>query len=479
MANTWDFKGVNLKNITGNNHSEIFGQRPGLLASSSTTGSVRVKYVNYTNIESSPFTVDDIGPILEILSNCPEKVSMSRVFRQHSYLGTCWYDSLIMMIFENQDIKPYIIPFVEVAFRIYLENGINDLSYSSVRDKTAEEIIGNQNAFQRMKNMGYYNQNNEYNHNPKLINSEYKLKLLARTFQTITGNPDTITIYSWQFLAKSIQKYMLLGYLFHKNPGEIPKSLRQRRISINSPSFEYMHGRLRNILGASYCGVDDRVIRKIFLQFTPLLNFITKGHFSIIPYLPDAKPLPLGEPYASMKPNDIPAWMKQARTPENWWKERNLELDRIEGYYMVLKRKGAEHLGHVLCLYKCDKHWTIFDTDIGIVPLNAEDSDKISSMNIKTLNYAYLPPPKNMNTNGTIQYNFVFNDDSSFVIDIPFDNLSEPITSIQEYIFKPSESYKLINKPIVAAITAVREGGKRRTLRKYKRRNTRKHKKSN
>lgn len=475
MANTWNFRGpLDLTVNESKFPSILFGEAPAL-GMSSTSGTVKSKTPKITNIENAPFTEADIEPIIRILSECPETVSMARVFRQHAVFGTCWYDSLIMMTFENQSIKHYIMPFVELTFRIYLENGINDLSYFSVKDRTENEIASNKESVKWLKEMGYWNNaNNNTLNEPKKILFNYKLNLLASVFQKITHSPDTITIYQWQFFAKAIQKYILLGYLFHKNPDEIPKTLRQRRNSVNSISMEHLHSDLRATISANYCGADDRAIRKVLEKFTSLLNFITKDRFSIIPYSPDSRPKSMAELYPAMKPNAIPAWMKVPTIPNNWWKERNVSLDRIEGYYMILKRKNAAHLGHVICLYKCGDHWTIFDTDKGIIPLNATDSDRISTSGIKGLNYSYLPPSEEENINGILQYDFVFNDDTPLVINIPITDLGKQINRKEEYIFNPNQSYKLISKLVGA------EGGKRKkriTIRKYKKKYTRKSRK--
>jgi hypothetical protein len=453
----WNFSAANLGAIIPQAALEgtnVFGLPPALGISASSTGSVRVEKVTNSRIEKAPFTVADIEPILSLLSRCPQEVSMSRVFRQHGVLGTCWYDSLIIMLFENQRLKPYIMPFVDAAFRIYVANDILDLSYATVRVKTNAEKATDREAFENYKQYGIVRRNAEYIEEPILISTNYKLNLLAYTFQRITSSPPEIELKHWQFFANAIQRYMLLGYLFHKHPEERNKPLRARRQSYNTISFESVHGEMRGKIGAVFCGADNRVIKNVIVEFTNLINFVGKGAMSIIPFVPEKAP---GAGAAR------PFWAPTI--PENWWKQTNIAKEKIEGYYIVINRKDNPKLGHVISLYKCGDQWTIFDNDHGILVLSPDESANISGKGIKSVDYTYLPPENNT-YKGNIQYTITLEDDTVIIHNKQLLDIEKTVEAPREYIFDKVGSYKLISRAAAA-------GGRRKT-RKHKKQVSRK-----
>jgi hypothetical protein len=455
MAN-WNFSTLNFranKNLAALEGTDIFGLPPALGISASSTGSVRAEKVTSEKIEKAPFTPEDIEPILSLLSRCPQEVSMSRVFRQHGVLGTCWYDSLIIMLFENQRLKPYIMPFVDAAFRIYVANDILDLSYATVRVKTNAEKATDREAFENYKQYGIVRRNAKYIEKPNLISTNYKLNLLAYTFQRITSSPPEIDLKHWQFFANAIQRYMLLGYLFHKHPEERDKPLRSRRKSYNTVSFESVHGELRGKIGAVFCGADNRVIKNVIAEFTNLINFISKGTMSIIPFVPEKAP-----GAGAMRPFWAPT------IPENWWKQTNIAKEKIEGYYIVINRADNPKLGHVISLYKCGDQWTIFDNDHGILVLNPEESSNISGKGIKSVDYIYSPPENNT-YKGMLQYRITLEDDTEIIHNKQLSDIAEKVVAQRDYVFDSAGSYKLISKSAA--------GGRRKT-RKHKRQVSRK-----
>jgi hypothetical protein len=452
----WNFSAADFranKNQAALEGTNIFGLPPALGISASSTGSVRAEKVTNEKIEKAPFTVADVEPILSLLSRCPQEVSMSRVFRQHGVLGTCWYDSLIIMLFENQRLKPYIMPFVDAAFRIYVANDILDLSYSTVRTKTNTEKAADRERFENYKEYGLVRRNAEYIEEPILISTNYKLNLLAYTFQRITSSPPEIDLKHWQFFANAIQRYMLLGYLFYKHPEERNKPLRARRQSYNTISFESLHGNLRGKIGAVFCGADNRVIKNVIAEFTNLINFIGKGTMTIIPFVPEKAP---GE--GAMRPFWAPT------IPENWWRQTNIAKERIEGYYIVINREDNPRLGHVISLYKCSEQWSIFDNDHGILVLSPEESADISRKGIKSVDYSYLVPENN-SYKAKLQYHITLEDDTEIIHNKQLLDIAEKVVTPRKYIFDQVGSYKLISKSAA--------GGRRKT-RKHKRQVSRK-----
>ena len=432
MAAAWNFRGQNLL-ITEqiHNSSYIFGPPPALGISSSSLGSVESIHPKFTNMEAAPFTGDDIGPILDILSRCPEDISFSRVFKQHPELGTCWFDSFLMMVFENSDVKPFILPFVEVALQTLLANGIQDLGYSSPIDKTPEEI-----AREKM----FRNETEETD--PINLRTTFKIQIIAKVFQRITGSPDTIPIEQWNFFAYVIHKYILLAYLFLKG-GTVEPRLQKRRGSINMKGHNSIHSCLRQTIGAYYCGAEDRSIQDVLVQFSQLLQFITKGTFTIVPFEAMKEPLPR----RGWKPP----------FPNTW--KNVMDISNTGGYYVVVNRKDNFRFGHVLSLYKCGGRWTLFDNQAEIVPLGADSSARLSAVGIKGIEYEIRKKE--------VQYTITYGDDTTEALVTPLE-----VEQCREstYLFSKGASYKLVR-------LAAAGGRRRRATRKQCRRGTRKIKK--
>jgi hypothetical protein len=327
-----------------------------------------------------------------------------------------------MMVLENSGVKPFILPFVEVALQTFLANGIEDLGYSSPIDKTQENIA---------RNKLFRGENAEID--TKQLRIEYKVRLLAAVFQRITGSPPEITIHQWNFFAYVIQKYMLLAHLFLK-AGPIEPRLQRRRGSMNARGSKCLHGCLRQTIGAHGCGASDHAIEEVLISFSKLLLFITKGQFTIVSFEGKGTPLPKRGSWKAPFPN---TWKNTAG------------VDKTEGYYIVMKH--SPFIGHVISLYTCEGRWTLFDNQAEIVPL---DSARISAVGIKGIDYTIH---KN-----DVQYTITYGDDTTEIITTPLDVEQ---SGLSEYKFSKGASYKLVR--MAAA------GGRRRnkTHRRKKRNN--------
>lgn len=437
MAEPWNFRGADLTPTNnGPSYGPTFGPALALGVSNSSLGvGNTVKYPNLTTIEAAPFTEEDIAKIMGILSKCPEDISLSRIFKQHPELGTCWFDSFVMMTFENSNVKPYILPFVEVAMRIFKKNDIHDVGYCAPIEKNAAELENNRRWYGPGAST----------HNPRPF---HKLDMLVSVFKRITNAPATLETYQWNFFAHLIQKYILLGYLFMKEPA--PPTFKNRRKSFNSKSFDFLHCSLRDTIGARDRGAEPFSVQNVLIPFSEILRFITKETFTIVPFKHmDAFPrrLPMMRPY------------------HNTWKTP-MSLDKIEGYYIVISWVDNPIFGHVISLYKCGEQWTIYDNDIGITPLGQERSRKITRVGIKAINYTIH---KN-----DVQYDIIYNDDTTDTL-----NVALCVEQSKEKIFKFSEagSYKLVRLTDAVAPAGMGaaggEGGGRRLRKKTQRKKKR------
>lgn len=377
----------------------LFGPPPALSLAYQESSNMNMP--SLTNVESAPFSIEDIEPIIDILSRCPNETDFQRIFTQHPELGTCWYDSFWMMFFENSEIKPFLLPFIKLTLEVYLKFGISDLSYASLETSK----VGN---------------NNEKGNSVE-VKLEDKINLLAEIFKSVTKSPEEITFYNWQIFAHALQKYILLGYLFYKYREEVSKSLRKRRGSVNTKIFNQLHKKLRKVIGANYCGADDVSIRNFIIQINPLLQFVTKGTYTISPFTITNENLP----------------------------------SKAEGYYIVLKNIENPLFGHVICMYKCGGVWSIFDNEKGNYILSEDFSEKISKHGFREVQYKYL-----VGNPGILQYSIQFHDGTELIIDKEIDN---EIKKEKLYRFSEAASYRLLKLGM--------KGGKRKSR-------TRKQKKS-
>lgn len=344
--------------------------------------------------ESAPFEESDIGPILEILSKCPDEGMMTRVFRQHNTFGTCWYDSALMMIFESSIGKQIFLPLLKQCFIIFLENGIKDLSYSHKIDLTPEE-------FEMEKK---YNKNAK----PYFKNNAFKTELLGRELKKFTGSSADEVI--WEVLAHSLQKYLLLGYLFLKDPPRgNAKVLSERRKSWNAGQFEDIHSCLRTISGMFTKGAHNEQTEAFIKKLSSILENLSKGECSIIDW--------------------------NTNKPEE-----------THGYYLIVGKNKNDSEGHVVSMFKCNERWTLFNNDYGIVPLSKEDSEQVSKIGIESIEI-YTDVKENL-----LSHVLLLNDKTKIGLHSPYVEGEKDTTF---HFFKSHISYAFVSRKTAG------EGGKR------------------
>lgn len=350
--------------------------------------------------ELAAFDESDIGPILSLLSRCPEEGMLTRVFQQHGFFGTCWYDSAVMMIFESSAGKKIFLPLLEQCFTILLKNGIHDLSYTHAIKLTDEE-------FELEKKFSS-------NPEPFFTSESHKTELLARELKKFT-NSSADDLF-WEVLAHSLQKYLLLGYLFHKNPPKAnAKILSERRKSWNASSFESLHSCLRSASGMSVQGALDEQTVVFIKGLSRLLQELSKGECSI----------------------------------EEW--DTN-KLEETHGYYLIVGTNSYGG-GHVVSMYKCNGRWSLFNNNYGTIPLSDEDSHKIDTIGIEALSLRTDVGTK------TLTSLFTLKDKTTIDITVPY---SQGAEDTNFNYFKKHVSFAFICKKAATEGGRIDKGRKKR-----------------
>jgi hypothetical protein len=365
--------------------------------------------------ELAPFEESDIAPILEILSKCPDEGMLTRVFRQHSAFGTCWYDSALMMIFESSIGKQIFLPLLKQCFIIFLKNGIKDLSYSHRINLTPEE-------FEMEKK---YNKNAK----PYFINTSFKTELIGTELKRFTGSSvDNITR---EVLAHSLHKYLLLGYLFLKKPPKgNAKLLSERRKSWNAGQFEDIHRCLRTVSGMFTKGAQNKETEAFIKRLSSILENLSRGECAIIDW--------------------------NTNKPEE-----------THGYYLIVgDDKNSE--GHVISMFKCNERWTLFNNDYGIVPLSKEESEQVSKIGIESI-AIYTDIKENL-----LSHDLVLNDKTKIVLQSPYVDGEK---NINFHFFKSHVSYAFVSRKPAGAAGEGGKRKKRKTSKKTRKQKRKTYKK--
>lgn len=246
--------------------------------------------------ELAPFTKEDIPNILSVIEKFPEKEFSTKVFYQHDNLGTCWYDSMFTLLFESGVSKRVFSSLQKQFFHILFQNEMFDLSYSFK-----------------------------------------KTELLAKELKEFTNS--SLDISFWVFIANTLQRYILLGYIFYKEPGKV-----KRRKSWDSSSFEILHKQVRSCLqiGQNEVGIQKDCLHLFVQQVNHLLHELSKENLSFLQWTEDVEGV-------------------------------------IEGYYISVEE---EYSGHILCLLKQENLWYLYNNNIGISPFTQKDSERITTIGI-------------------------------------------------------------------------------------------------
>jgi hypothetical protein len=75
---------------------------------------------------SIPFGAEMIEPMMELFEPCPAGEFGLRVFQQHIKQGTCWNDSMYMIVFNSDELKPFIRPILRRLMELNAEEGTLD-----------------------------------------------------------------------------------------------------------------------------------------------------------------------------------------------------------------------------------------------------------------------------------------------------------------------------------------------------------------
>jgi hypothetical protein len=312
-----------------------------------------------SNIEHAIFTDSDVAPIINLLGECPET---SRVFRQHFDLGTCWYDAFFMMIFECFEFKPFLKELLFIAFDTFIKHGINDLTYIDVKDKSPEQIEKEQKEENELSEKFKFKSSKV---KTTIENKELKKNLLTDTFMTVfekecKNNNSKRCVNEPQFphirtgfeiLSHTLQKYMLLGFLFYKQNIQ-NKTVVGRRKSINFQSFEYLHACLR-LSGGMFQGIGifEDQNQSFVSTMKRVLEIITKNRLTF-------------EDFKTKVNNPLGYYFT------------------VRGHYLRENGSQQNYAGHIISFFKCST-WCFYNNEYGVVPLSKEHSARIDEFGIK------------------------------------------------------------------------------------------------
>ena len=167
-----------------------------------------------------------------------------------------------------------------------------------------------------------------------------------------------LEIAIWEHITLAVQRYALLGFLFMKEEQKekalVKSRLANRRQSIGFANFDQIHSDLK--LGSMGCWEEGASLVGINRFMTMMERFINEQIGTNLEV--ENATLPL-------KPEKTIGYYFTIQTTE-------------EKSNMFVILGGA----HILSLFLCDGVWFLFDNETGVVPLSTDDSVKISSKGI-------------------------------------------------------------------------------------------------
>lgn len=283
-----------------------------------------------TDITTAPFTAEDVEPLVAMVTACPINELSTRVFQQHHTMGTCWHDSLIMILFHINPLKET----VQEHARFLLEFLLRDDTYGQ-----GDLVYGGQKAIKVKYGTETYN-------NVENINPSQKVSAISEAFRE--RYPQLPRSF-WDLYVLALQRFLLLNYMFLK-PGLLtqgietaPKSLLTRRKSIAESNFTSLHSYFKqSALKATGAGLWCYNIGALVPTFDGFISLYTNNRYKLYKFT-----------------------------------EQNL-VD-IQAYYIWIA------MTHVISLFKCGNQWFVFDNDEGVAPFSEEDSVKLSTIQILSM----------------------------------------------------------------------------------------------
>ncbi len=289
-----------------------------------------------SDITAAPFTAEDVEPLVAMVTACPVNELSTRVFQQHHTMGTCWHDSLIMILFHINPLKPVVQEHARFLLQLLLDEsaiGRGDLVYGG----------------QQTKKVKYGNE--EYN-SVVYINASQKVSAISEAFRE--RYPQLPRSF-WDLYVLALQRFLLLNYMFMK-PGmltqgiaEPPRSLLTRRKSIAESNFTTLHSYFKqSALKAQGAGLWCYEIGKLAPTFEAFISMYTNNQYKLYSFSDNG-------------------------------------LTDIQAYYIWVA------MTHVISAFKCGNQWFVFDNDEGIAPFSEADSAKLSTTQMVSMNAADDP----------------------------------------------------------------------------------------
>jgi hypothetical protein len=242
-----------------------------------------------------------------------------------------------------------------------------------------------------------------------------KPSAVARVFKEKYAD---LPLQFWEMYCLALQRFLLLNYLFLKDAESRGKrSLFQRRKSISENEFTRLHSDFKGMaLFAKGPGLWCYNVPKLKQSVSAFIKAGTAGKYEMLPIMTPAK-----------------------------------ELRDIQGYYIW------QEMTHVFCLFRCGEDWFVFDNEVGAAPFSKADSEKLSSVAIRSMKVGDSEEHADK-----VQYKFILADETEVATLVPkLAESAEKTIPIRYGKINPSSSF------VLARRTA--DGGGKKTRRRRKR----------
>jgi hypothetical protein len=316
----------------------------------------------------APITPSDVGPILNILMPCPLGPYAHRVFQQHSDVGLCWQDSMFIMLYNADWFKPMLQEHIEFYMQHFFAAGETDLTYGKNVEYEEKDYYGPRGPNGKIQMV-----------KKQKFNTSAKIKPIAAEFQK--RYDFGLPLGFWEFYCLELHRYILLGYVFMKQPDMLPEpiseakpsNLMRRRGSISARNYSKLHKNLKGVmLGYGEPGICPRSFQDPYKWFSKFVE------------------------HASKQSHEV----KQ-------FTDKTVPAERIEGYFFGINMR------HVISVFKCGGLWILYDIDVGCVAFSPEDGIKIEASRISSIKSA---PTKS----NTYVHTFTLENGSTVSVSMPY-----------------------------------------------------------
>ncbi len=284
------------------------------------------------------FSQDLLATLLPILAPCPVDQLTTRVFRQHQGEGLCWHDAFFMMIFESSAMKPSVAGLLK---ELVAEMEATGLTSIEINPKHIQ-VLANR------------------------LKARYKSDMM---------------IGYWEMLTLALHRYLLLGLVFleeHLTKQETVlhiSKLSNRRPSIFEMDFDDVHFQLKYGMYTCYNeGLDKKDITNFYYAMNPFIQTLTDKTLGI--QMADEK---------FPKVHSVLGYCFSIQKMSTNEAQQSLSFLYYPSIHESLKQQQFMGSAHILSVFSCGDQWILYDNEVGTLAFSEEDSAKIKSIGIKTM----------------------------------------------------------------------------------------------